>query len=437
MGYWQDLTNTISGDRGYNFHELPIAMDSRTRAGNDFVNLFKTMGEVQFPIRYIAERVSSARFVVKRFLDDSEVWDNKFMNEILNKPNPLMSFQELVYQHILYIYATGKSYLYADTPENFKSRGIPRFESTSNFYILPSNEVVVKFKNEVKNIYSSNSALSDLIERMSIASVRDWLIDPENILHSRDVSLSGDVSQILGTSRLESQRDAIDNLKAVYEARNVIYTKRGALGMAYSKKHDDAGSVPLTKREKESILETFYKSFGLRKSKTPIGVSDVELGYINFGVSIKDLEPFKETLNNAIQIAGVFGIPADLIPREDHSTFSNQQSAEVAVYQGVVIPCANMRVNELSEFLGLPKKGMYLHADFSHLPILQPNRKEEAESSFRINENCKVQFRSGIISLNDWRSALGFENIKKPIYEKTLLEMSASELVIIESILKD
>jgi phage portal protein BeeE len=437
MGYWNNIANAIRGKSEQTFYELNSlgrysgVFDS-TVCSSNFVELFKTVSEVHFPIRYISERVASANFLLKKMSDDSTVWDNKQMNKFLTNPNPFMTFQELITAYSCYYLLTGKSFLYSFTPENLKK--LPKWQSTDNFYVLPSNRIEAKFNNNI-NIYSCVDQ-SELIQYYSLCNILEQKFEPYNILHQKDTSIDLEAGS-LGESRLLSQKKPISNLIAAYEARNVIYTKRGALGMIVGKKTDESGSVPLTKKEKDQILNSYYEKNGVSKNKLPVGISDVELGYINFGASIQDMQPFKETLNDAIQISGIYGIPADLIPREDRSTFSNQENAEVSVYQGTVIPLANKIIQSLTNFLGLEESGFYLKADFSEISVLQPDKKEEAEVDKRVTENCKIQFLSGVITLNDWRAKLGRESIENSLYNKTLLEMSESEILRIKIILSN
>ena len=69
-------------------------------ATKNFYTSFRTIGEVQFPINFICSRAKNAKFLLKKWSDDSVVWDNKQMNKFLEKPNPLYSFKDLVSYYI-------------------------------------------------------------------------------------------------------------------------------------------------------------------------------------------------------------------------------------------------------------------------------------------------------------------------------------------------
>lgn len=76
-------------------------------AGSNYLTLFSTIPEVFFPIDYIASRIAGANFQLKKTKDDSIVWANKRMNGILSRPNCLMRWKELIYQHHIYKLCTG------------------------------------------------------------------------------------------------------------------------------------------------------------------------------------------------------------------------------------------------------------------------------------------------------------------------------------------
>lgn len=75
---------------GWTFNDL---FASPMVCGHNFMELFRNVPEVFFPIDYIASRVSGAKFQLKKVKDDSVVWENKRMNQILTRPNCLMSWK--------------------------------------------------------------------------------------------------------------------------------------------------------------------------------------------------------------------------------------------------------------------------------------------------------------------------------------------------------
>ena len=85
----------------------------------------------------------------------------------------------------------------------------------------------------------------------------------------------------------------MSNLIAVYEARNVIYVKRGGLGFIVSKKTDATGSIALTDDEKEQLLKQNFEKYGVRKGQVPYGISDADIDFVRTNLSIAELQPFE------------------------------------------------------------------------------------------------------------------------------------------------
>ena len=408
--------------------------------GNNFLELFKTVPEVFWPIDYIAKRISEAHFDLKRTKDDSIVWCNRLgADTILKCPNPLMTWREIVYQHFVYKLATGNAFFRAAMPETITADAI-KFQWCSNYWELPAHLVEVK---PVEHSYGipifGIATVDELIKgyTLDLGSYCGITIPHYQIWHDRDgiPCLTGG-NFLKAHSRLLSQRRTIANLIAVYEARNVIYLKRGALGFIVAQKEDPTGSVALEPGEKTELRKTIDGNYGVGEGKSPYGITDIPISFVRTNLSISELQPFDETLEDAIKIASVFGIPAVLVPRKDQSTFSNQDTAEKSVYTSTIIPAAKRFCEALTTFLGLEQKGLYLDCDFSDVACLQVGLKESEEVKKLVNERCLSQFNSGLISINDWRAQIHEDALDGDIFSKVKFEMTPEEIALVDSIIK-
>ena len=184
----------------------------------------------------------------------------------------------------------------------------------------------------------------------------------------------------------------------------------------------------MTKDEKQQILNQANEMYGLDSGKYPYGISDVKLNFVRTNLSITDLQPFDETLADAVIIAGIYGIPPVLIPRKDQSTYANQANAEKAVYSSVIIPMVQRFCQEFTQFLGLDQDGLYLDADFSDVDCLQTGKKEEQDVHRSIADRCKIEFENGIITLNDWRAQQGYERVEDPMYDLLVTDMTPDQI---------
>lgn len=410
-------------------------------ADSNFMELFKTLPEVFWPIDYIAKRISEAHFDIKRTKDDSIVWCNRIgADKMLKRPNPVMTWREIVYQHFVYKLATGNAFFRAAMGESITAEAA-KFQWCDNFWELPAQHVRV-----IPQTYSYGipifgiADIEELIKgyQLDINEYSELTIPWYQIWHDRDgIPHYHDACKFLkADSRLLSQRRTIANLIAVYEARNVIYLKRGALGFIVSQKSDASGTVALEPKEKRELQETVNARYGVGEGQLPYGITDVPISFVKTSLSISELQPFDETLEDAIKIASVFGIPAVLVPRKDQSTFSNQDTAEKSVYTSTIIPAAKRFCEALTTFLGLEQKGYYLDCDFSDVACLQVGLKEAEEVKKLVNERCRSQFDCGLISINDWRAQIHEDALEGDIYDKVKFEMTPDEIAKVESIVK-
>ena len=102
--------------------------------GNNFIQMFKTIPEVFWPIDFIAKRISEAHFDLKRVRDDSIVWCNRLgADTILKQPNPIMTWREIVYQHFVYKLATGNAFFRASMPETVTPDAV-KFQWCDNYW---------------------------------------------------------------------------------------------------------------------------------------------------------------------------------------------------------------------------------------------------------------------------------------------------------------
>lgn len=408
---------------------------------NNFIELFKTVPEVFWPIDFIAKRISEAHFDLKRVKDDSLVWCNRLgADTILKRPNPLMTWRELVYQHFVYKLATGNTYFRAAMPETISPDAV-KFQWCSNYWVLPSQlmQVIPAAYNsalpmfgiaEVDDLIKGYALMDGQHSAMTIPSYQIW--------HDRDgiPEMLRSLDYMKAPSRLLAVKKPIANLIAVYEARNVIYLKRGALGFLVSQKKDETGTIALDPSEKKELREEFTNNYGVMAGQSPYVITDIPVNFIKTSATIAEMQPFDETLEDAIKIASVFGIPPVLIPRKDQSTFSNQGDAEKSVYTSVIIPAAKRFCEALTTFLGLDQKGLYLDCDFSDVDCLQVGLKEAEEVKKLTNERCLSQFNNGLISINDWRAQIHEDALEGEIFDKTKFEMTPEEIAKVDSIIK-
>lgn len=402
-------------------------------ADGNAIKLFEEISEINFPVMAIAKRAVNGKFELKNVKDDSVVYDNERINKFLSKPNFYQTFNEFLIQVLCYKLVTGKAYVYG----GIASEGLVknRWRVCNSYVVLPSQNVGMATFTNIP--FFTAQSISEIVDYYSFQTAGQLTkIEPYNIMHVRDVCLKSISKSLEGDSRLTAVKYPVSNLIEVYEARNAIYVKRGAIGVLVSTMQDDAGSKPIMQSDKEALLKDYEENYGAGSNKHAMMISRFPVDFKRFNMSIQELQPFDEHLEDATQIAGMYNIPPAAIPRKDQSTFSNQDLCERSIYMNAVIPEVKSLVAAFNDFLGLENSGLYLDVNFDHISVLQPNWKEKAETNKITTETCKENFLNGIMTLNEWKAALGMDRSNEKIYDKYILQMNEEEINLINTIIK-
>ena len=160
-------------------------------AGSNYLELFKSVPEVFWPIDYIASRISGAHFELKRANDDSIVWTNKPINALLSKPNCIMGWRELIYQHHIYKLCTGNAFFRAVLPDTVTDSDTRIWRWCSNYWSLPADKIRIQPTNmgssiPLFGIASREDIISYYRLEMALRGAMD--IPVMQIWHDRDGS---------------------------------------------------------------------------------------------------------------------------------------------------------------------------------------------------------------------------------------------------------
>ena len=405
--------------------------------GVDGLNLYTNFGEVLFPIHFIASRIAGAHFEIKKSDNDAIVWcttRSKTANkiaEILTKPNAAQTWQQFVYTHFVNKLATGNTFVFA-AMSDFVSDTAPKYEWLEQLWTVPGTMVKIDTLSSYKLRLFGVYKIEEIIKGYTISNTDYRCVRPSRVWHDRDlvanVGQFAGVDYLMSPSRLDSVRHNTSILSDVYGSRKTIYGNCGAIGMITNKSQDETGTVALTDDEKKELLEQYNKSYGVGSGKSPIMISSLDLDYKQIGLSIAHLQPFEETLADAVTIAGAYEIPSVLIPRKDQSTFDNQANAEKAVYSNVIMRLGKQFCKELTAFLGIEEAGYYIDINFDDVACLQIGRKESEEVMSLVNTTCRQMFIDGMISYNDWRGRIHESALAGEMFDKTRLEMDDREI---------
>lgn len=420
--YWQTTNyNVLSG-----YVSLLDKMGGYSEA--NMLKIACTLPEVFAPIWEIASRVMRAKWVLKD-ANGEVIENNKDFNRLTGKVNYQETFAELLFMAVFYKYATGNRYFYKYIPETLPANNTSYIKAV---WMLQSDKVTINLLPSPPNKYVT-TGIDQLVRNYRVDDGVDTIeLKPESVYHDAYVSLqqSGSYStqdKLKGTSPLLACIMPITTIYAVHEATGTIFQKGGILGLLISKKGDKDGLDALTPNEKNELMQDLQSRSGLTDGRTPFGITRYPLDFLKMGMSIKDLEPFMTLDANTARIYTCIGVDPELMPRKDNSTYENLSQAEKNTYNKVVIPEANEIANILTAFWGFDAKGYTIHADFSHIEVLQEDKKLKAELDSKNHSTYYGRFVNGLWTLNDWLTAIGKEPVSTPLYDKLIYDMTPEE----------
>ena len=347
------------------------------------------VAEIFVPIDAIADRASSVPYLLrnKKTLEIYEPKGN--LKRLIDNPNPFDRLSNIVYKSVFSELASGESFVYTKTPESIKN---PTIDNISNIWVLKPNVTESVIKKEVGNPFLMKSK-EEMIAYYKTFFLYKHKIEPRYILHRATLGIEQNgkaCSPLLATER------NVNNILAVYQARYNVYAKNGNGGIL-SKAPSSANSSiqeAIDPVSRDQILQDLQSRNGLTGNKNFIGISSIPLQFVKTLGTIAELQPFEETEENAIKIAGIYGVDPEIIPRRGSSTFTNKKDAEKALWQNVVKSICEDMANDLDKIFYLPEE-IEFYPDFSNIEALQEDKKIGLESDSILIDNLKKLTTAG------------------------------------------
>lgn len=373
--YFKQYANSLNNDELIKFCE------------DNAYELACNIAEIFIPIDAIADRVASVPYVLrnKKTLEPYEPKGN--LARLLEKPNPFDRLSDIVYKSTFSELADGNSYVY--TKSSIKN---PTIDNIANIWVLKPNLTKPVFLKQVPNPFLIKSK-DELIEFYRTFFMYKHEIEPRYILHRTSLGVDGNGKS---QSPLKAVEMNINNVLAVYQARYNVYAKNGNGGIL-SKAPSSANSSiqeavdPVTR---DQILTDLQKRNGITGDKNFIGISAIPLQFIKTLGTIAELQPFEETEENAIKIAGIYGVDPEIIPRKGSSTFTNKNDAEKGLWQNVIKSMCEDKAKDLDKAFYLPDE-IEFYPDFSKVEALQEDKKTALESDGILLDNLQKMTEAG------------------------------------------
>ena len=395
----QDVTKDNNGNFFYSFSGSRTIQNTLNVYGQ--ARAYSTCA----PISGIIQRKAKAFNNGKVFLLDangkeSTVSYAKSLMSLMDRPNALQTWSQLMNQLYTYYNIFGEVFLFALTPTGFEG-DVTKIKS---LWVIPNWIMTVT---ETGKIFMQTD-VSEIFSKYEIANGGVRIELPKSsVLHIKDSILNTDFI-LRGQSRMVALQDPISNIIAAYEARNVLITRKGALGILANNSKDKAGAIPLKEDEKK-LLQDEFRRYGLAKDQYQVIITSAALTWQSMTFPTRDLMLFEEIEDDVRQIADNYEYPMYLLGFKAGSTYSNVGEAKKSLYQDAIIPEAESIYLALSKFFNTEKYGFSFKVFYDHLEILQKSEKDKAEA-FKIRaEGLKVVYELKAITREELRQALDYD----------------------------
>jgi len=371
-------------------NRLEAYMGKSTRRYKDYAKEgYQDNAIVHRCVKLISDSASAVQ--LKVFDGDIEL-ENHELISLLERPNPLQSGGEYFSSLYSYLLISGNSYLLRDTENDTAPREL---------YLLRPDRIKIK---------SSSSMIPDyycyLVDGQII---KEYPVDQDNGRSQlKQIKLWNPLDDFYGLSPMLASAYNIDqhNLAGLH---NVALLKNGCTpsGMLKFQPKDETGmSASLTDDQRARLLEDLEMRFqGSANSGRPM-LLEGDFEYKQLGLNPKDMD-FLELLNlSAREIALCFGVPAQLIGIPEANTYSNMETAKLALYEETIIPLLTRVQSDLNEFLSPLYDGdIKIEYDLTSIPAM-------AEKTKQVYLNVSQAVQNGIMTRNEAREKLGLEEIE-------------------------
>lgn len=314
------------------------------------------------------------------------------LRKLMAQPNKLQTWKQFEAQNYIYTQLFGYCPVLIQKPVGFDN-----YDATALWNIPPH---IVDIKEKDGLFYKNGHGIESIL--ISYGNEQAFL-PLDNVFIFRDIMPSF-ATVFLPDSRVRTLVMPINNIIGAYESRNMLINSRGALGMITNQTKDAFSAIPLKPDEKKDLHRDFKKMYGLRKGQIDIIISSADLKWQKMVLPTKDLMLFEEIEDDANRICDTYMFPPELFAKMSKgTTFSNIQTATRNLYQDAVIPESGSIFEQWNKLFDTASYNLNIERDYSHLSVLQPDRKAEAEARLRRNQALQIEFRNDAITLNQWR----------------------------------
>ena len=186
----------------------------------------------------------------------------------------------------------------------------------------------------------------------------------------------------------------ISNTELAYRYLNCISGEKGAIGILSQITKDSMGSIPMSPDEKKEIERVYRQENGVDDDQKKIHITNGSVTWSPMSYPTRDLLLMEQIDANFLTILAKYGVNQNVFTS---STYENLKHGLIQTHNDTIVPHADSFTQAISKFLGI-EKGKRLVLDYSHLPYLQVDKKQEADTVKVVSDSLVSLVESGIVS---------------------------------------
>lgn len=344
-------------------------------------DLYNTIPQLRTPVDKLAAMFSNGVFKYQKI--GSDKFDNMppEIAKLLENPNILQGQNPFLNQYLRQLIVYGNQFIY----KNSASKITTTPQSLIN--VSPAN-LKPKLTGKLFDQVTMDGIVSGF-EYNENNTVKTF--DTTNILWSKISDLD---NNLIGYSPLKAMKYPLSNTVAAYQYLNCISSEKGAIGILSQITKDSMGSIPMTEDEKKEIESVYRQNNGIEDNQKKIHITNGSVTWSPMSYPTKDLLLMEQIDANFLAILNVLGVNQNLFV---NSTYENLKNGLIQTHNDTVVVYADGFTQALSKFIGV-KEGYRLVLDYSHLPYLQADKLQDAQTVKVISDSLTELVNAGIVS---------------------------------------
>lgn len=344
-------------------------------------DLYNTIPQLRTPVDKLAAMFSNGVFKYQKIGSDKLDALPPEIAKLLENPNILQGQNHFLNQYLRQLIVYGNQFIY----KNSASKITTTPQSLIN--VSPAN-VKPKLTGKLFDQVSMDGIVSGF-EYTENGTVRTF--KTVEVLWSKISDLD---NNLIGYSPLKAMKYPLSNTVAAYQYLNCISTEKGGIGVLSSQSKDAMGALPMTEEEKKELEATYRNENGIEDNQKKIHITTGSVTWSPMSYPTKDLLLMEQIDANFLSILNVLGVNQNLFV---NSTYENLKNGLIQTHNDTVVVYADGFTQALSKFIGVPE-GYRLTLDYSHLPYLQTDKKQTADSIQSVSLGLSNLVTSGIVT---------------------------------------